>query len=202
MTRKGRKALWITVAGVSAIALAVLLPLTVSKVVIGPAGIQYAVSPTPPAQAPPLARLDAIATAVGDQGEHGPFADAYSSLYMDVPHGCVVVYVTSLVRGQAMLQAAHMAHPGIDLSRVKLERARYSKRTLDKAMGRLLSQRAPAGPGVKLDGVGLAIDGSGLRASVEIAGGNPVTLATVNARLTRAAGGIPVRAIFGSPLMS
>lgn len=129
MKGNGRRIIWAVVAGSSAIALGVLVSLTISKAILDPLNVQAAINPLPlrTAQSPaPLSSaseywpLDAIAEAVTDQGKRGSYTDTFSALYLDVPRGRVVVCVTNLHRGHQMLQAAKRQHPSIDLHRVTL----------------------------------------------------------------------------------
>lgn len=194
-----RKVARLAITGTLAAALAIAIPLTVSKAVVGSVGVPAAIDPKPIAPARGYWPLDAIANAVAAQCRGPQYADSYSGLFIDAPQGQVVVYVTSLARGQQMLRGAAAAHPSIDLARVHLLLARYSIKRLDQAISHLVTAPDLAGAGIRLVGAHPSVDHNGIQAGILVLSGTPVDLKDVSARLTVAAGGIPVTAAITEP---
>lgn len=134
-----------------------------------------------PANTPEGLRLS---QAVGEQGR-GAFADVYATQITDLPPGRVALCVTDLARGRLLVEAAHRTDPGVDPGRVDLYLSPYSGRALGAVSGELCRiedafpihacAAAPGATGVEVDS-----DAAGA-ASAEF-----------RARLSRAAGGIPV----------
>lgn len=134
-----------------------------------------------PANTPEGLRLS---RAVGEQGR-GAFADVYATHITDLPPGRVALCVTDLARGRLLVEAAHRTDPGLDPGRVDLYPSPYSGRALGAVSGELCRiedtfplyacAAAPGATGVEVDS-----DAAGA-ASAEF-----------RARLSKAAGGIPV----------
>ncbi len=201
MSGMGPKGRWV-IAGALAAALAVAVPLVVSNEVVARVGMPAAIVPTPLASASSYLPLNALANAIGAQGERSAYTDTYSNQYVDVQRGRVLVYVTDLAMGRAMLHAVQRAHPGIDLRRVTIVRATYTMKRLNQAIRHLLAAASPAGQGVAISGVGPAPNGSGIQAMVQVAATAHLSVAAISARLTAAAGGIPVTVSITRPIQS
>lgn len=137
--------------------------------------------------------LDDIAQALGDQGR-GAFADTFSDIYVDEPPGAVTLYVTDIARGRQLVDAAKNAHPKIDTGRIRLIVAKFSRRTLDTAIEKIM----PAtGADPAIYSASPKTDGSGI--TVTAAKGQ---VAAVQSRLNREIVipmGIPVTVVAGQP---
>ena len=195
IVRNGR---WI-IAGTVIAGLAVIIPTLLSREVVSSVGIQAAIAPTPMSAASRELPLTALASAIGDQGQRRPFTDTYSSQYVDIQHGQVLIYVTNMPEGRAMLRAALRADPGIDLHLARLVPARFTLRQLNQGIRRLLAARAPAGPGVAISGAAPAQNGSSIDALVQLTGAAGPPLAAIRTRLTLTDGGIPVTVSLAPP---
>ena len=140
--------------------------------------------------------LDDIAQALGDQGR-GAFADTYSDIYVDKPPGAVTLYVTDVARGQKLVDAAKKAHPKIDTGRIKLVVAKFSRRTLDAVIEKIMP---PTGGDPAIYSVGPETDGSGIMVTAA-----KDKVAAVQSRLTRTIvipTGIPVTVVPGDLIKS
>lgn len=141
-----------------------------------------------PANTPEAAR---ISQAIGEQGR-GAFADVYSTQITDEPPGRVALCVTDLARGRLLVAAAHQADPGADPERVDLYKSRYSRRTLDAAVAKILGVDAGF-PIYTLSGDhGESVE---VTTSEEGAGSTEF-----KARLEKATGGIPITVKKGEPI--
>ncbi|MER7466303.1 hypothetical protein [Streptomyces sp. NPDC097981] len=144
-----------------------------------------------PANTPEATRLS---QAVGAQGR-GAFADVYSTQITDRPPGRVALCVTDLGRGGELLEAARKADPSVDPGRADLYVARYTRRALDAAIGRLTAdQGRPAFP---LYTFSPAPDASGLVVTSTAEG---AASKEFRARLEQIAGGVPVTVERGDPV--
>jgi hypothetical protein len=65
-------------------------------------------------------------------------ASVFSSVSLDTPGHTVRVYLTDTHQAGRLLEAAAKADPGLDLSRVRVLKARYSAAALTRAAGRLI----------------------------------------------------------------
>ena len=138
--------------------------------------------------------LDDIAQALGDQGR-GTFADTYTNIYVDKPPGAVTLYVTDSARGQKLVDAAKKAHPKIDTGRIELAVAKFSRRTLDAAIEKIMP---PTGDDPAIYTVSPENDGSGITVTAA-----KDKVAAVQSRLNRKIvipTGIPVTVVPGHPL--
>ncbi|MFE2288206.1 hypothetical protein ACFXDJ_29070 [Streptomyces sp. NPDC059443] len=141
-----------------------------------------------PANTPEAERL---AQAIGEQGR-GAFADVYSTLIVDRRPGRVALCVTDLARGRLLVAAAHAADPGADPDLADLYKSRYSRRTLDAAVAKIIGVDAGF-PVYSLSG------GNG--ESVEVTTTEEGAASPqFKARLEKATGGIPVTVTKGEPL--
>ncbi|MGK4579270.1 hypothetical protein [Kitasatospora sp. HPMI-4] len=129
-----------------------------------------------------------LSQAVGTQGR-GAFADVWGTQITDYPAGRVALCVTDLSRGQALAAAAKKADPKIDLDRLDLYPCRYSQRTLDGAIRRIVAL-GPTVLGFPLHTYSPVADASGVQVTTTAQGAASQAL---HERLARAAGdGIPV----------
>ena len=78
---------------------------------------------------------------------------------MDKPPGAVTLYVTDIARGQKLVDAAKKTHPKIDIGRIKLVVAKFSRRTLDAAIEKIMP---PSGDDPAIYTVSPETDGSGI----------------------------------------
>lgn len=153
-------------------------------------------------QAENLAPLRALADAIGTQGR-GSYADTYSNIRIDEANDQVSIYVTSLERGRQMVNAAAASSPALELSKIVLVKAQFTKRLLDERMAKVMTpsyQRM-----YDINSVAAAPDGSGLQATTTSSTadlGTPAGrnwLAAASSALTTAAG-LSVAVSPGTPI--
>lgn len=129
------------------------------------------------------AEAQALSQAFGELG-YGAFADVYSEMIVDHPVGRVAVCVTDLVRGRALVAAAHAVDPEADMARADLYLSTYSHRTLRAAGDGLIDLEA----GFPIFSVG----GSRGEAVEVTSTKEGAASAEFKAKLEKATGGIPV----------
>jgi hypothetical protein len=139
-------------------------------------------------------QAEALARALDAKGR-AEFADVYGDLYVDYPPGRVVLCVTDLTRGRAMVQAAERAAPGIDPSRIDLRLCHYSRQGLDQVLDHLGVKDG------KIDGFPVytmtpALNGSGVGVTTSQQGVDSPVLRRL---LLQRSGGVPVTVTKGAP---
>lgn len=117
------------------------------------------------AQAKLLNPLRELSSALAQQGR-GRFADSYANVYIDAVRHQVILYTTSIPRGEALVRAVRAQHkPGVDTRLVRLQKASYSHARLDAAAGAIMRAAAKGQLAVQVSAAAAAPDGSSVQVS-------------------------------------
>ncbi|MGC0423478.1 trypsin-like serine protease [Embleya sp. AB8] len=108
----------------------------------------------------PLRRVAHVATSLGKT--HSRWSRVFSGTRIDTTSGRTIVYLTD--PSQARDFAAAVRAGGADPSRLRVERSRFTEKSLDEAVPILMSRAVSVG--VVVHGVAVEPDGSGLTARV------------------------------------
>ncbi|MCW7947389.1 hypothetical protein AAW14_37015 [Streptomyces hygroscopicus] len=133
------------------------------------------------------AQAQALAQAVGDEEFNAAYSDIFGTVIDGYTPGRVALCVTDVARGRLLAQAAKRAHPAVDLNRLDILACRYSERTLQEAVRRLMTHNGPTIAGFPVYQIGPATDHSGIQLQTSQAGS---TSAALRRYLTSQLGGI------------
>ncbi|TJZ90119.1 hypothetical protein [Actinacidiphila oryziradicis] len=130
-------------------------------------------SSTAPSTAPSVVETPAVnvqvenaASALGAQGRSA-YADIYASLSMNGANNEVVLYVTDTSKAQAMINAAHKAHPDTAGVQVMVKQAAYSAKVENAARDKIYEAQRAHRFKYPVYGIGLSPVGDGIQAAVE-----------------------------------
>ncbi|MGW1910455.1 hypothetical protein ACWCQS_06825 [Streptomyces sp. NPDC002076] len=141
------------------------------------------------------AQAQALAQAVGDEEFNGAYSDIFGTVIDGYTPGRVALCVTDVARGRLLAQAAKRAHPAVDLNRLDILACRYSERTLQAAVRRLMAHNGPPTiAGFPVYQIGPATDHSGIQLQTSQAGS---ASAALRRYLTSQLGGIAFTVVKG-----
>lgn len=121
---------------------------------------------SPAAQNRLLDPLRAIAGAVDTAGKKSD-PGSYAGVRIDAPAGLVHLYTTVPADAPGLLQAARRTDPGLDTSRVEVDKAAFTLRALHAARSSLLAEADAHELPYKVYSVAVAPDGSALDVAVD-----------------------------------
>ncbi|AOR29892.1 hypothetical protein BFF78_01280 [Streptomyces fodineus] len=140
------------------------------------------------------AQAQALAQAVGDEEFNAAYSDIFGTVIDGYTPGRVALCVTDVARGRLLARAAKRAHPAVDLNRLDILACRYSERTLQTAVRRLMAHSGPTIAGFPVYQIGPATDHSGIQLQTSQAGS---ASAALHRYLTSQLGGIAFTVVKG-----